>query len=543
MPIVQISRIQHRRGKATDLPQLAAGELGWSIDQQRLYIGNGTVADGAPAVGNTEIVTSGSSAFTTALTYVYKGYLGDSTPVGTGATGDVSRTLQQTLDDYVSVKAFGAVGDGSTADVVAIQRALDELYSDTDQDDVRARRILFFPAGQYNIATSITIPPYAHLVGEGPGKTILYQSGGNGPVAVTEDDDGQVYGSIGGSSATTPTYIELEGICFVNGEAYGGLSIDNATHVYAKNCKFQGTYTSGGADASNSKGVTVRSTTALPCSNIVFDQCIFTKFARLVDMSYDVTTVRFNNCDFSVARYGAMLGESMDGSTNGLTKGPRDIHFVGNSWSTIHDRALYVRNSAMDSALVGYGPRNILSQGNFYAETVSNASDGVHSIAEVPVIEFESDECSSVSDFFERTDQRDTNFGDSTDPSNTPPEVQGIGIHTKGIKQITLTNNTSSATDTGIYLPGFNDKGIKIDYKINRGTTYRTGQLIISAAGEYCTYDDTFNESGSATVGVTLSAKTSDGDSTAGNDTVRVQYTTTSTGTDATMEYQVQILV
>ena len=116
-------------------------------------------------------------------------------------------------------------------------------------------------------------------------------------------------------------------------------------------------------------------------------------------------------------------------------------------------------------------------------------------------------------------------------------------LHTKAVKQITLTNNTSSATDTGIYLPGFYDKGIKIDYKINRSTTYRTGQLIISAAGEYCTYDDTFNESGSATVGVTLSAKTSDGDSTGGNDTVRVQYTTTSTGTNATMEYQVQILV
>ena len=27
MAIVQISRIQHRRGKATDLPQLAAGEF------------------------------------------------------------------------------------------------------------------------------------------------------------------------------------------------------------------------------------------------------------------------------------------------------------------------------------------------------------------------------------------------------------------------------------------------------------------------------------------------------------------------------------
>ncbi|OUU13612.1 MAG: hypothetical protein CBB97_25965, partial [Candidatus Endolissoclinum sp. TMED37] len=55
------------------------------------------------------------------------------------------------------MKAFGAVGDGSTADTTAIQRAIEELYSDTDQSDARSHRILFFPAGQYNINTSIKI--------------------------------------------------------------------------------------------------------------------------------------------------------------------------------------------------------------------------------------------------------------------------------------------------------------------------------------------------------------------------------------------------
>jgi hypothetical protein len=124
------------------------------------------------------------------------------------------------------------------------------------------------------------------------------------------------------------------------------VSIDNATKVYFNNCKFQGTYASGGADNSNSKAVTVRSTTALPCSQIIFNQCQFTKFARLVDMSYDVTNVRFNNCDFSTAYYGAMLGETMDGSTNGLTIGPRDIQFSGNSWSTIGQQAIYVKQSS-----------------------------------------------------------------------------------------------------------------------------------------------------------------------------------------------------
>ena len=535
MPIVQISRIQHRRGKATDLPQLAAGELGWSVDDQKLYIGNGTVADGAPAVGNTEVMTSGTSTFSTALTYVYKGYAGDSTPITTGATGDVSRTLQATLDDRVSVKAFGAVGDGSTADVVAIQRALDELYSETDQDDVRARRILFFPAGQYNIATALTIPPYAHLVGEGPGKTIFYQSGGNGPVAVTEDDDGQVYGSIGGSSATTPTQIQIEGICFANGEAYGGLSIDNATHVYLKDCKFQGTYAAGGADAANSKGVTVRSTTALPCSNIVFDQCQFTKFARLVDMSYDTTSVRFNNCDFTIGYYGAMLGETMDGSTNGLTKGPRNVQFNSSSWSTINQQAIWVKPAA--GADAGTGARNIISHGNWYASTVANSNEGIGSIREVPIIQFDNDECSSVLDFFERTDLR---RADGSSELNAAPELQGIGITTKAIKQATLSNNTSSATTINDF-PALNDKSFLIKYKIKRSTTYRVGELVINASTTAVSYDDTFNES-NGSVGVTLSAALENKDSTAGNETVALQYTTTSTGTDATLDYQVTII-
>ena len=539
MPIVQISRIQHRRGKATDLPQLAAGELGWSIDDQKLYIGNGTVADGAPAVGNTEIMTAGSSAFTTALTHTYKGYLAGSTPIVTGASGDVSRTLQKRLDDYVSVRDFGAVGDDSTADVSAIQRALDELYRDTDKDDATARRILFFPAGTYKINASLTIPPYAHLVGEGPDKTIIKNSA-SAPALVTEDDEGQVYGNIGDSSATTPTQIQISNMTIRTTVAYGGLSIDNATKVFINNVKFQGTFVSGGTDSSNSKGVTVRSTTALPSSYIVFDQCQFTGFARLVDISYDVTNVRFTNCDFSTAYYGALLGAEMDGSTNGLTKGPRDVQFTGSSWSTIGQQAILVAPAT--GADSGTGPRNILSYGNWYAETVGNNFDGVQSISEVPILQFDNDECTSILDFFERTSQRDTDFGDSTDPSNTPPEVQGIGLHRKAVKQITLSDNTSSATDTGIYLPGFFDKGVRITYKMNRGAKYRTGIFTISAAGEFCTFNDDYEET--ADVGTTLSAITSDGDSTAGNDTIRVKYVTTSdSSTDVTMEYQIEILV
>ena len=60
MAIVQISRIQNRRGRELTeigIPKLAGGEIGWVIDTQKMYIGNGAVSEGAPAVGNTEILT------------------------------------------------------------------------------------------------------------------------------------------------------------------------------------------------------------------------------------------------------------------------------------------------------------------------------------------------------------------------------------------------------------------------------------------------------------------------------------------------------
>jgi hypothetical protein len=57
MAIVQLSRITNRRGLQQDLPQLAPGELGWCLDSRLLFIGNGLLEEGSPAIGNTEVLT------------------------------------------------------------------------------------------------------------------------------------------------------------------------------------------------------------------------------------------------------------------------------------------------------------------------------------------------------------------------------------------------------------------------------------------------------------------------------------------------------
>lgn len=58
MAQTQISRIQHRRGPLADLAgiTLNSGELGWAVDDRRLFIGNRT-SEGAPLDENIEIIT------------------------------------------------------------------------------------------------------------------------------------------------------------------------------------------------------------------------------------------------------------------------------------------------------------------------------------------------------------------------------------------------------------------------------------------------------------------------------------------------------
>jgi len=92
--VVQISRIQVRRGQknqGTGLPQLASGELGWAVDTQELFIGNGAVSEGSPYVGNTKLLSEHDNLFEFANTYTYRKDLNITT--GTSTNEPVLRTL------------------------------------------------------------------------------------------------------------------------------------------------------------------------------------------------------------------------------------------------------------------------------------------------------------------------------------------------------------------------------------------------------------------------------------------------------------------
>jgi hypothetical protein len=87
----QISKIKVRAGLLENLPLLDKGELGWAVDTQQLFIGNGTITDGAPVAGNTEILSAASlNSNVVALTPVSGALVG--TQNGVNQTFSISYT-------------------------------------------------------------------------------------------------------------------------------------------------------------------------------------------------------------------------------------------------------------------------------------------------------------------------------------------------------------------------------------------------------------------------------------------------------------------
>lgn len=314
MAIVQISQITNRKGLQDDLPQLAGAELGWSIDQRRLWIGNGTLAEGAPIVGNTEILTEFSDILAFQTNYTYKGEAAGYT-VQTGPTPStpITQSLQSWLDQFASVKDFGAVGDGITDDTDAINRALYQIYC--RETNVQVRRGLFFPAGVYKITASIKIPPYATLWGEGMDNSIIQLDSGSGADAVAQTADSlqQTGSNIGTNGAAPPQYITINNLRFQNTDSAikNIFLLDQATNVTFTNVGFEGPLGQGDLISVVPDVAAIRfaSNPTYVCSQIMIDNCVFT---------------------------GATFGVSTDASIGAPGQATRGVTITGSQFNTLH---------------------------------------------------------------------------------------------------------------------------------------------------------------------------------------------------------------
>ena len=93
-----------------------------------------------------------------------------------GSTGAVTRTLESKLQESISVKDFGAVGNGTTNDTAAIQAAIDSLSPNGGT--------LYMPPGTYLVDSLVfpADPCVINFFGSGINSTILLMNSPTSPV-------------------------------------------------------------------------------------------------------------------------------------------------------------------------------------------------------------------------------------------------------------------------------------------------------------------------------------------------------------------------
>jgi len=558
--ILQISRITQRKGLAQDLPEpLAGAELGWAIDTRQLFIGNGELTEGAPVVGNTEILTEFSDLLAYTTLYTYKGSAAGY-DVQTGATSGspVSQSLQNRLDSYAVVTDFGATGDGVTDDTAAINRALYQLYC--RQTNTQVRRSLFFPAGTYLITDTINIPPFAQLYGDGPNSSIIKFSVENWSNAIPYDTGVLVYyvpsnayyRSVAAVPAGTiitntsywdpvlsglpeyvvrtadslqqvgtdimsngaqfaPQSIEVSNICFqtLNADSdsvqsHNILLVEDAEQVAFTNVTFQGPFTTATdintvIDAQVSC-VKFASTVTYPCNQIFFDNCRFSGTTYGFDADAVIQGATISNSYFDAMYRGIILDTS-----------PTGVRMVHNTFDNIYNQGIRIVGATFNVSAYNI----FYDVGNNYTVT-----------ATAPVIFIDTDNNVSMGDMFERTTAQSATyarvnlgttgsiaFGMNTSKigyvisgvANTTIANQmnlGQYVRTTGVVS-TLANAAATSTLFTVDSSATGIRAFRVDYTITRGTTYRTGTITIVSG---TTFNFTDDYSDNASTGFVLSA-------------------------------------
>lgn len=403
MAVVSISKIQIRRGQkntGSGLPQLASGELGWAIDTQEMFIGNGSVAEGAPAVGNTKILTEKDNIFSLANAYTYDVESGN-TVTGANTSSPVERSLQERLDDRVSVRSFGTRGDGSGDDSAALQRAIDQLYlNSATKSDSESRVILHIEPGTYAISQTIYIPPYANIVGAGSEKTVIAVSG-NQPAFQTVNslsEPGSYENVLAGEGNSSdfenqPRHIQIQGITIEHAGQAQGIVLQNCRDSVFRDVAVKGTWTPGQALDTDWSAFELNSlSNVVETKNCKFENCSITGYCVAVKSDWDINRCTWSGILVDTALLGFAFGDNIATlGSPGQTTGPSNNTIENSNFANINRQAILITN----------GKENISSQNRF--ENVGN-NQGTEKDPVYSVIKFGNPSNSSSGDWFARTD-------------------------------------------------------------------------------------------------------------------------------------------
>ncbi len=463
MAVVQISKIQVRRGQKNigiGVPQLSSAEFAWAVDSQELFIGNGSVAEGAPYVGNTKILTEHDNILELASAYTFA----EPDPSISLA---VSRSLQSKLDEYVSILDFGAVPDGSTDNVAAFENAFNQLFRNLDP---KYKKVLLIPNGVYVLAGNLKIPSTAKIRGETQNGVILDINYNN--ISFTGPDGEEVAEF---TSTNRPRDVYISNLTINRG--IGQTDISGLADSLFEDVRWTSEYTLGDTigDSVNpgpiaDQAAAVKWENTLPgtkVTGITFRNCVWESNLLgvrsdqvIVDSSsppvYD-TFINFEGCKFFVGHTGILI--------NGISN-------QGNKWNIVD---CHFEEMAFYAFLSDYGLGTKIQRSKFINCGNYTAS------ADTPVTSIVS-------------------FGQSLGnivvdcSSNRHQEAGFTSVSTKGAESEVLNSNRTSLVDMNHFsidrsnsfralavFSAFN-RYTYIDYILNLGVHSRYGQIVIMVA-------------------------------------------------------------
>ena len=372
MAVFQIARIQIRRGQAnqgTGIPQLASGEMAWAVDNQELYIGNGSVAEGAPAVGNTRLLTLNdlkAEGNILALTqYSYK--QGDPTIItGADASSPIFRPVQTRLDDQITSADFGMMGDGTTDDSAAFQNAIYQLFlnpsnlaNSLTSSGISSRLTLIILPGIYLITRPIYIPSFATIIGSGIDKTVINFV--PAPVStlaafqfVNDTTTVSVTSVIGSSQFTNqPRNIKLTDMTIrIPSGVNSGMQLDAVRDSNFENIKISGNTSNYTTYSVTNIGMSMNAlSSVVTCLNNLFKNIQFTSVTTAVLAKQDILNNTFEDCLINDSIQGFAFGIGSDGSSTGQQFGPRQTTISSTKFYKIKQQAVYVERGTYNSVI------------------------------------------------------------------------------------------------------------------------------------------------------------------------------------------------
>lgn len=257
----------------------------------------------------------------------------------------IKRTLHDKNNDLVSVKDFGAVGDGVTDDTAAFQAAID------------SKRSLYIPDGIYLISSTLIITAtdslciagnnFGHVNDQTAGSVIKFTGSASPAIRVQG-------GAIG---------VKISGLFLdIQDSSSDGFDFGGAWYLKLQDCVVR-----------NARyGVYLHYDSPDYFSGVAeLTSCYFSKCTNGVKTSkVDINVVKVDNCTFFDGVNGVLIGDS--GSASSVR------NFI------VRD-SLFEANTGYDVGVVAGGAQQLLVDGNYFEENTASAlarvyvTDDVHS--------------------------------------------------------------------------------------------------------------------------------------------------------------------